>query len=1599
MALPDISESLLVPMNIQAAVVNDPVLAGVAFTDGAYNYNNLTDYLSPAPTPFNDTGSPPAKGVHLHWELPAAFRHGTQADDKSQPEYPLVPNRWLVLRYWPGHSTARRQVKAWVLLSDHLGDDGSNSYVQPSGAQQGQPTRLGKVVSLGDFHEPDNALFLQAIAPGNTEFSAYRPNVENVFSLTDDATDNDGNPLLTGPNQTVMLSYLVVGWFSDPTHDPLHGLTSAADWAAQMSAMEWITTPFPFATAGASPPQKAFALKGYGDVSGQFPKGQSLTVTGSSDNDGSYVIADDPVYDPSYDHLTIPVDKAMASATADGYILPPGPAIVWPTTTLTHGLIYNLAWQNDTMPERPNSSPQEIARNVKLAVGNSSTDALAAMIVAEAISEEGATPAQAAAKARALEAFQTNMLATLNSPDGDAQLNIKLRDQWFAQEDGGVFWSLTANSAVNPQATANAAQQTWLADLNYFQQGHDRETRILITMQERLYMDWWRVQRINSGYVPPNLSQIWSRIEPTITQALPEEAAEVQAQQAIVDSWAARISALLAAPPSYVQDGVTIAIQTPQNPVPAKALELKASRMDRFFKPNDPVLLISGLGASHAQNGPDQSGQTVARCRLGADHISALTVTTATDPDTITLDSVAALTTPPGSTALPAGVENGATVLGAEALLLDPDNGDLIATVATASAGEITAAIRAGTDYTGQAPVDWSAVAWLQAWSPLYMEWKIKYYPTVTAPVIEAGNGPQWSFDRANWSFNGIDYVWTGGDVTNPFVGPAASGHAITASGSANKTITLGNAGDLSFRFVDGSQFTVSGSGALNGNYTVASIATSGNDFIITTNEPVADNGGTGTATPKVLSGAQITYGGRTFLTPQATYNFRNRLEQFIQTQHQAGHQTPALDNAVHLLDIIGGARYDIQAASAANRSFTILSSIDLGHLFAAGSTCNVAEAKANDGSYTVVSTSFDEDSENFVVVVVEPVTDAGIDGVLVPTPTEWDLLSQSVSGLTDQLIMRSIEPNAMAQGPVGAGDAAASSYDALVGDVSQEVPELTMGDSVLPAGGTPAPYFFPIRGGFFALTALELVDRFGQKINLMYANNNGQFANPDKLWETFSPLRSRWLATSPDTKVSNPQRLLRLPPRSAAGERLDFVLVSAPDKANGPSPDCVDIDLVGGANPVCGWVLPNHLDQGLLIYNANGDSLGELALSHRAGGVLEVVWFPTPEAANPIIDPTDPDTGIPNQYMRAFVAGILNQPDATRGQAFANFLTAIDSTLWAIDPLGGRSDQNLSVLVGRPLGLVRARLKLMVHGLAPVDESTQYVLPTMLPISAGDPVSNTIALTSTDASVQYYADLGIFARGITLNIRGSGGADGAYTIAAASYAGDTITLSLLEPLPASITTGNAVMRPASGTLTTTPFTLRLGRADLFDDGLIGYFAHEDYARFNNIHMPSGIPDAGYLDPVGKGNYLSLSPFSERGCPPPASDPAPVPEPGSEFVTMLVDPRASVHASTGILPTQTLTLPPVFYEGPLARLELSFRAGPVIVDTSAVRMPRPSEQSGTWSWVQKNSTGNGTDAWQEDPITPSSKQARLPRMPQELRDGWMKLTDHDFNTD
>ncbi len=228
--------------------------------------------------------------------------------------------------------------------------------------------------------------------------------------------------------------------------------------------------------------------------------------------------------------------------------------------------------------------------------------------------------------------------------------------------------------------------------------------------------------------------------------------------------------------------------------------------------------------------------------------------------------------------------------------------------------------------------------------------------------------------------------------------------------------------------------------------------------------------------------------------------------------------------------------------------------------------------------------------------------------------------------------------------------------------------------------------HFFPIRAGHFQVERVWVVDSFGQVFD--------PIAQRGQTPSSFSPLRGSGLTTTGLSQRSD-TTVLQLPPRIVQGCRLQFRF-ERDQPASG---------IVLNTNPICGWVLPNHFDKSLTVFNAGGSSLGAILLSGSLGDLLGVVWEPS--VAGTVAVPS-PDQ-IPDEHLRAFVQNLVG--NANSGDAFLDFLTVVDRTLWTIDPLGKR-DSNLSALVGRPIAVVRARLQLELFGDPATDQRWEFTPP-----------------------------------------------------------------------------------------------------------------------------------------------------------------------------------------------------------------------------------------------------------------------------------------------
>ncbi|WP_038462884.1 hypothetical protein [Candidatus Odyssella acanthamoebae] len=952
------------------------------------------------------------------------------------------------------------------------------------------------------------------------------------------------------------------------------------------------------------------------------------------------------------------------------------PTAASPQQSLFHGMLHSITWQTEIIPQRPNSDPKSISEQVKVAIGNTAIDALAALVQTQA-QKEGQT-----IDTVLLEAFQYGLLESLDKPDGVARVSNQIRQAWYGSSNGGTFWQIvpaphqTSQYSPDPRPYAEA-----LATLNSQQNQLDENVRQLASLQEELYKRWWKAGKLyntsppySPQYPPGDFSQIQDNLKigsPVFNSF--RQSVEQKQQQ---------VNQLASSLPNP-QDPTSIASYAKNILKLPDTFILKPTAMPRFWHPNDPVVLISGLDTSFPQSDDD-----LLLCRLPGQTVTGLMID-GKSVDATTAGLQKNILYPVNNSYVPNGQ---IAALCNEVFFLDPNNALVIARDGLQDQSKEALVQQAITNHQWASsqsvcPDSLAYGSWVQAWRPLFLEWDVDWYPTYTQNSV---NDP-WVFGLDQWQFDGEQYRWIGQQQPS-------------------------------------------------------------NDLI-------------------------QAFSGRTFLTPQAVFNFQARLENYLKNH-------PNLD----------------------------LSNIDK----------------------------------------------------LLQDLQDWDILSQRLSGFYDQLSMHKIEQN-------WPPDASIASQ---VGDQHHAIPNPEQGDVDTSFGGA-APFFFPQKAGFFMFKKLQVVDCFGQVTNLIYANGNigGNY-------QAFLPIRSSYLIPDQPGELTSPNQFIQQRLGPIQTSRLNFRWV---DSTN----DEEEVGLAANANPICGWLLPNHIDNSVMVYDGQGHLLGEVLVE---GGTQNVNWTSVPDSPNPLIDPSK----IPNIRLRGLIQGIVG---TNKANAFKNFFQVIDETLWFVNPLGGRDDQKLSVLIGRPLALVRAKLQFVWDGESTYNQSWE-----------------------------------------------------------------------------------TTFKQDDGGISTISFDIRLGSLELRDDGLVGYYLDSDnYTVFNAVHYPSGLTPANppYIKPIGGDtrNYISLKFDGNKMC-----------------CTLLMDPRGSVYAHTGILPDKSITLPSSLVELALKSMEVSFRVGPLLTDSDAIRIPKLSEQNGQWCWIQHSNSST----WTVQPLTKASALARLPDAPPRFLEGWLRLK--NFNT-
>lgn len=222
------------------------------------------------------------------------------------------------------------------------------------------------------------------------------------------------------------------------------------------------------------------------------------------------------------------------------------------------------------------------------------------------------------------------------------------------------------------------------------------------------------------------------------------------------------------------------------------------------------------------------------------------------------------------------------------------------------------------------------------------------------------------------------------------------------------------------------------------------------------------------------------------------------------------------------------------------------------------------------------------------------------------------------------------------------------------------------------------------LAGGAATVRRLRIVDAFGRYLDVPPATLAGLEVAATHVHPAGAPR----LTLAP--RLQRPSRLL-----------LRFV---DPGPADTAAPVEARIDQENpelAVSPVAGWLLPDHVDEALECFDAEGRPLGQLMHDELTEAVVFEEAPGRPGSIGGPPESTDPAT----RHVTRFAAGLVAADAAARNSgadtldrsALSALLRAVDTTLWTVDPLGSVGTAAVAGLVGRPIAVVRATLSLDV--------------------------------------------------------------------------------------------------------------------------------------------------------------------------------------------------------------------------------------------------------------------------------------------------------------
>jgi hypothetical protein len=285
-----------------------------------------------------------------------------------------------------------------------------------------------------------------------------------------------------------------------------------------------------------------------------------------------------------------------------------------------------------------------------------------------------------------------------------------------------------------------------------------------------------------------------------------------------------------------------------------------------------------------------------------------------------------------------------------------------------------------------------------------------------------------------------------------------------------------------------------------------------------------------------------------------------------------------------------------------------------------------------------------------------------------------------------------------------------------------------------------------------------------------------------------------------------------------------------------------------------------------------------------------------------------DDDSKILNPYLKK-VVDTISSLEKSENKFLENFLACLNNALENIDPENFAQHESIALLMGRPIAVVRASVNLELQGLPAINQ-----------------------------------DWNVFRQEMQHN--------------SSMKDRDTDNFDHVQ------------------------FPIRIGEFKQFNDGVIGYWKEDAQGEYedNIFYSQQGdIAESRYIetqmyDPKTnpevnpKGNPEDKSDKSKEQDAPLYIEQSIKSDP--QILTMLVDPRCVFHATSGILPSKVINIPPEQYTEALKNIKVTFLMAPILTDKDQFYLPLLSEPGYDWSWLEKKGS-----IWSEITMIPMVEKA------------------------